>query len=135
MSEGHWRLAAWAVLLWEVAGVAIYLFSVTVDPASLPATERATLLATPRWVVAAMAVAVWVGLAGALLFVLRRRAAEGLLLISLLAAIVSQAGPLVDPAMRAARSEVWWTMPVIVILLCEAAWTAAYSARRAGWLR
>jgi hypothetical protein len=135
MSEGMWRWGAVAVLLWEMAGVVIYLLSVTADPAALAPEQAAMLRATPGWIVAAMAIAVWVGLAGALLLLSGRRLADPLLLISLLAAIVSQSGPLLVPAMRAVRDENWWLPSLIVILLCEGAWAFAGQMKKAGRLR
>ena len=76
-------LAAGASLLWMIAGCANYLYEVTLDPATLPLDQRAMVEAAPTWMYAAFAVAVWVGLAGAILLVMRRKLAEPLLLVSL----------------------------------------------------
>ena len=54
--------------------------------------------ATPTWMVAAYAIAVWVGLAGALLLLLRRKLAVPLLLVSLIAVIVQFSGLFLVPA-------------------------------------
>ena len=57
--------------------------------------------ATPPWMVAAYAIAVWVGLAGAALLLMRRKLAVPLLLVSLVAVVVQFGGLLLVPAICA----------------------------------
>ena len=101
----RWYLiGAIASLLFMALGCAIYVMHVTADPAALPLDQRAAYAAEPAWVTALNAVAVWVGLIGAVLLVLKRRLAETLLLVSFIATLLWLAGLLLVPALRNALS-------------------------------
>ena len=132
---GWFKAAAIAALLWELFGCTMYLMQVTADPGSMPAEQRAMWDATPPWAVAAYAIAVWVGLAGAVLLVLRRRLAEPLLLVSLVAVIAQFASLAVAPDLRAIAPANAWTMPLGIVLVCAAIWLFARDSKRRGWLR
>ena len=72
----RWYLAgAIASVLFMLVGCAGYLMTVLVDPATMPVDQRAMLDAQPLWMIAAYAIAVWVGLAGAVMLALRRKLA------------------------------------------------------------
>ncbi len=84
-------VAAILAVMWETGGAAAYLMQVTMTPAdmaNLPAAQRDLYAATPLWVTAAFAVAVWSGVLGAIALLLRRGAARGLFIVSVAAAIV-----------------------------------------------
>ena len=81
--------AAIASVLFMLVAVGGYVLDVTADPSSIPIDRQALVEARPVWMVAAYAMAVWVGLAGAVLLVLRRKLAEPLLLVSLIAAAIN----------------------------------------------
>ena len=83
----------------------------TTDPASLPIDQSAMWEATPPWIVGAYAVAVWVGLVGAVLLLMRRKLAEPLLLVSLLAVVVQFGGVLLVPALREVTPDSAYTLP------------------------
>ena len=68
--------AAIAALLWEMTGCVTYLMQVSVDPSTLPVDQRAMWDAAPAWMMAAYAVAVWVGLVGAIFLLRRNRLAD-----------------------------------------------------------
>lgn len=121
-------------LLFEAFGCWMYVVQVSADPASLPLDERAMWAATPTWMVAAYAIAVWVGLAGALLLVLRRRLAVPLLLVSLVAVIVQFSGLFLVPQLRQTVPESALAAPVILILACYLIFQFARVAQRRGWL-
>ncbi len=127
--------AAIAALLWELFGCAMYLMQVSADQSSLPAEQAAMWAATPAWSVGAYAVAVWVGLAGAVLLLLRRRLAEPLLLVSLIAVLVQFSALLLVPELRDATPPGAWVMPLFVILVCLAIWLFARRSKQRGWLR
>lgn len=127
-------IAALAVLAWELLGCAMYLMQVRVDPAALPADQRAVWDATPAWMIGAYAVAVWVGLAGAILLVMRRRLAEPLLLVSLIAVAVQSSGLLLVPELRGLISSDMLLLPFVILVVCGVIWTFARKARRRGWL-
>ena len=132
----RWFLpAAVAILLWELAGCALYLMRVTVDPATLPSDQLPIYNATPTWVLAAFAVAVWSGLAGAVALLLRRRIAEPLLLVSFLALLVQNSVWLVVPEMREMVGSDDLLLPFVITVVCYGIWHFARSARKRGWLR
>ena len=128
-------IAALAAVLFEAFGAYQYIAQVTTDPNSLPIDQRDLLLAMPGWMTAAFAVAVWVGLAGAVLLLLRRRFAPPLLLVSLLAAIVHFGALLVVPELRNLVGSDDLLVPFVILVLCYGIWHLAWQARRWGWLR
>lgn len=127
--------AAVAVLLWEVLGCVMYLVQVRTDPAGLPLDQRAMWDATPAWMIAAYGIAVWVGLVGAMLLLLRRRLSEPLLLVSFVAVLVQFSGLLLVPALRDRTPADAWLLPIIIIAVGYSIWQLARRARVRGWLR
>ena len=127
--------AALAALAWEIIGCAMYLMQVSVDPAALPADQRQMWDATPAWMTGAYAVAVWVGLVGAVLLLMRRKFAEPLLLVSLIAVVVQFSGLLVVPELRNLVSSDMLFLPFLIVVVCGVIWHFARRARRSGWLR
>jgi hypothetical protein len=122
-------------VLFMALGCAIYVMHVTADPAALPLDQRAAYAAEPAWVTALNAVAVWVGLIGAVLLVMKRRLAETLLLVSLIATLLWLAGLLLVPALRDALSTNDVAVAVIVTLITGTIWSFARHSRQRGWLR
>ncbi len=127
--------AAIAALLWEMIGCVMYLMQVSVDPATLPVDQRALWDAAPMWMMAAYAVAVWVGLVGAIFLLRRHRLAEPLLLVSLIAVIVQFSALLLVPELRNLTTSDALFLPVIILAACTLIYQFARTARKAGWLR
>ena len=75
--------AAVASLLFMLLGCVVYAMHIYTDPTTLPLDQRVMFEAEPRWVTTALGIASLVGSIGALMLLLRRRAAVTLLLISL----------------------------------------------------
>ena len=128
-------IGAFLALLWECVGCFMYVTQVTTDPATLPIDQRAMWNATPPWIVGAYAIAVWVGLLGAVLLLMRRKLAEPLLLVSLLAVVVQFGGVLAVPAIREVTPDSAYTFPIIIFVVCYGIWMLARRARKHGWLR
>ena len=128
-----WVVAALA-LLFMAFGCLMYYTQVSTDPSTLPLDQRAMWEATPGWMVAAYAIAVWVGLAGAILLILRRRHAIPLLLISLIAVVVQFGGILVVPDLRNMVPSSAYAAPIAIIVITYGIWHFARYARRQGWL-
>lgn len=128
-------VAAAGALLWEAFGCFMYVSQVTTDPATLPIDQRAIWEATPGWIVGAYAVAVWVGLIGALLLLMRRKLAEPLLLVSLIAVAVQFGGVLLVPEIRSVTPSDAYTFPIVIGIVCYSIYMLARLARRRGWLR
>ena len=124
-----------AAVVWELLGCAMYLMQVSIDPATLPSDQRALWDAAPTWMMAAYAIAVWVGLVGAILLVMRRRLAEPLLLVSLVAVIVQFSALLLVPELRNLTTSDALFLPAMILVACTIIWQFARTARRAGWLR
>ena len=128
-------IAAIGALLFELAGCAMYLMQVSVDPASLPVDQRALWDAAPSWMVAAYAVAVWVGLIGAILLIMRRHLAEKLLLVSFVAVLVQFSALLLVPQLRNLTTSDALFLPFLIIVASYSIWHFAWMARRSSWLR
>lgn len=132
---GWFWLVAVLALLFELLGCVMYYSQVSADPASLPIDQRAMWDATPTWMVAAYAVAVWVGLAGTVLLLLRHRHAVTLLLVSLIAVIVQFGGILVVPRLRDVVPPSAYLGPIVIAVIAYGIWHFARHAKKKGWLR
>ena len=132
---GWFTFAAIGALLWEVLGCGIFLLNAFADRAEMPLDQRAVLAATPSWMFAAWAFAVMVGLAGAVLLVMRHRRSDALLGLSLLALIVQLSGLLLVPQLRELIGSDDLFMPFVVLVISYGVWHFARHARREGWLR
>lgn len=132
---GWYMIGAVASLLFMALGCFAYVTHVTADPASIPLDQRAAFEAEPLWVTAAYAIAVWVGLAGAVMLVLKRKLAQPLLLVSLLAVLVWLIGLVAVPELREAISA---NDLAVAIVIAAISWTIFWFARHSrqrGWLR
>ncbi len=131
-----WFYAVAAVaLLFETFGCFMYVLQVTADYAALPIDQRAMWDATPTWMVAAFAIAVWVGLAGAVLLLMRRKLAVPLLLVSLLAVIIQFSGLFLVPQLRQTVPDTALVAPIALIVSCYLIFLFARLAHKRGWLR
>ena len=132
---GWYMPAAIASLLFMLAGCAALVMHLTADPAGLPLDQRTLLEAEPEWVVAASAVAFVAGALGVLLLLLRRRAAQWVMLISFVAMLAWFAGMFATPNFR----DLLGTDQVAILLVILAlGWTILWFARHSrqrGWLR
>ena len=132
---GWFKIAAIASVLFMAIGCAGYLASVLADPSSLPLDQRNLLAARPIWMVAAYAIAVWVGLAGAIALLRRRKAAEPLLLVSLVAAVVTFLPYAVVPAVSDLVTTNDIAVAIAVVLITGTIWSFARHSCQRGWLR
>ena len=85
------KVVAIVALVWNILGVMNYLLTVTMGPealASMSEEQQAYMEATPVWVIAAFAFAVWGGFAGTLALVLKKAWAVPALIVSLTGVIV-----------------------------------------------
>ena len=127
--------AAIAALLFELAGCGMFAMQMAVDPSALPLDQRAMWDAAPTWMIAAYGVAVATGLIGAILLVMRRRLAEKLLLVSLIAIAVQFSALLVVPRLRNLTTSDDLFLPFVIIVASYVVWHFARRARISGWLR
>lgn len=132
---GWYMPAAIASLLFMLLGCVSYVMHVTADPASLPPDQRTVYEAEPLWVTAAYAVAVWSGLLGTGLLVIRRKLAQPLLLVSLAAVLGWLAGLILVPGLRETISANDLAVAIVVAAITWTIfWFARHSSQR-GWLR
>ncbi len=124
-----------ASVLFMVIGCASYVWHVTMDSAALPVDQRAMMDAVPTWMTAAFAIAVWVGLAGAVMLLMRRKLSEHLLLVSLVAVLVQFSAYFIDPELRQAMSTDAYVIPIVIVLLTWTIYWFARHSRQRGWLR
>lgn len=133
-------VAAWYMagaigsLLFMLVAVTGYLVDVTTDPASLPLDQRVISDARPMWAMAAYGLAVWTGLAGAVLLLLKRRPAQPVLLTSLVAAVVTFSSYAIVPGIR---DNLTTNDIAVAILILAITWTIFWFARHSalrGWL-
>ena len=132
---GWFMAAAVASLLFMGLGCIMYLTHVLADPNALPLDERAAYLATPTWVTGAYAVAVWVGLAGAVLLVMKKKLAEPVLGVSLAAVLVWLAGLLIVAPLRDSMSA---NDLIVALAVTALTWTIFWFARHSRqrhWLK
>jgi ABC-type xylose transport system permease subunit len=79
-------------LLWNAIGAFDYLMTQTRNPSymsAFPPEQLAWFYGLPAWVVAAWATAVWGGVLGSLLLLLRKRLAVPVFLVSLVAMVIT----------------------------------------------
>ena len=132
---GWYMVAALGSLLFMAFGCFAYVTHVTADPASIPLDQRAAFDAEPLWLTAAYAVAVWVGLAGTVLLVLKRKLAQTLLLVAMVAVTAWLAGLFLVPELSDAVSTNDLAVAVVIVAITWTIfWFARHSAQR-GWLR
>ena len=128
----YWLVAV-AALLFEGAGAYLFTNSLQIDAASLPLDQRAIFEATPQWMTMAWAVAIASGLLGAIALLLRRRLAEPLLLISLVAVAVQFSGLFLVKQLREITPEDHLALPIVILLFAYGFWQTSKLARRRGW--
>ena len=132
---GWFMVAAVASLLFMGLGCIMYLTHVLADPAGMPLDQRVAYEAEPLWVTAAYAVAVWVGLAGTVLLIMKKKLAEPALMVSLAAVLVWLAGLIVVAPLRESMSA---NDLLVALIVTAVTWTIFWFARHSrqrGWLR
>lgn len=135
MVPGWFMAAAIASLLFMALGCVMFLLHVTANPATMPIEQQTAMLAEPSWVKIANGVAVIAGVIGAVLLVLKRRMAEALLLVALIATIAWLLGLVVVQDLRENMSA---NDLIVAIVVTAITWTIFWFARRSrrrGWLR
>ncbi len=130
-----YMVAAIASLLFMGLGCVSFLMHVFASPSEMSLDQRNAYAAEPLWVTVAYGVAVWAGLAGAVLLVMKRKAAEWALLASLIAVLVWFAGLILVAPLREAMSANDLLVAIVVTALTWTVYWFARHSRRRGWLR
>lgn len=132
-----WAVSA-LLLVWNLMGVVAYVRQAMMTPEALqamPEAERMLLMATPAWVTAAFAFAVFGGVAGCLLLLLRSRWALVMLMLSLIGVIVQMAYVFFMSKSIEVYGPGGMVMPAMMIVLSILLMWLARRARARGWLR
>ena len=132
---GWYMMGAIASLMFMALGCVALVMHLTTDPASLPLDQRALFEAEPQWVLAASAVGLIAGLAGALMLVLRRKAAVPAMLVSLAASALWFVGLFVVPRFRDLLSTNQIAVAIVVLAIVWTIYWFARHSRQRGWLR
>jgi len=124
-------------LLWNGLGVLAYLQQTLMSAeefAALPRAQQDLLSTQPVWVTAAFAIAVFGGFVAAIAFLLRKRIAVRLFLVSLLAVIVQFGSYFVVDGYLELLSGQQWVMPVLILACAIAFLLIARQAEKKGLL-
>lgn len=132
---GWFILAAVAALLFMSFGCVLYLMQMLADPAAMPLDQRAAYDAEPAWVVGANAVNVWIGLAGAVLLLLKRRFAEPVLALSLVGALAWLGGLIGVTRLRETMSASDLLVAMVMTALTWTIFWFARHSRQRGWIK
>ena len=131
-----WYMAgAVASLLFMLLICGGYVVHLATDPATLPLDERALYEAEPAWVSGAFGLTGIFGAVGAILLVMRRKAAQPVLLLSLAVAGVWLAGLLLVPQLRDLLVTEELAMALAVTAITWTIFWFARHSRQRGWLR
>ena len=128
------KFAAIAAILFMALGCWGYIASVTTDPNALALDQRNLFLARPMWMKAAYAIAVWVGLIGAVLLLMRKKLAEPLLLVSLVAAVLTFLPYAIVPEVSDLVTTNDIAVALIVVLITGTIYSFARHSRLRRWL-
>lgn len=134
----YWIVAVLA-LLWEGVGCLAYLMQVRMGPtelAQLPPAQAEAFAGMAAWQWSVFAIAVWIGLVGALGLLLRRRWASLGLWVSLIAAAIQYGYTFfATPILQRMPASEALPLPIAIILLgIVLVWFAGFAANK-GWLR
>lgn len=115
-----WVLGA-AFLIWNAIGCYFYFLDVTLSDVAYTEAFGEALAAIrhdyPTWSISAYAIAVWGGLLAAILYLLRKRWALPLFVLSLIMAVICNIWGFTNADYKAAAGGSFWVMPLIVVLI------------------
>jgi len=109
-------------LLWNgFGGCGMYIMDKMISDAALLESSGQAVLdarhAYPTWAMASYALAVWVGLLASILYLMRKKLAVILFSISFVTAVICFIPNFMNPVVKAGGGDMYWVMPVTVILL------------------
>jgi CHASE2 domain-containing sensor protein len=132
-----WIIAV-AILLWNLLGDAAYVMQASADLDALARTDPATAAAfraMPVWAWVAYAVAVWVGTAGAVLLLTRRKAARVFFAASLAGVVVQFGWTFVGYGLIAVKGWSTVILPAVIFAITLASLLYARAKAADGTLR
>jgi len=139
----HSRLPVWfwaiagAALIWNLFGVVSYIGMVTMSDEELAAmteAERALIEGAPAWATGLFAIAVFSGVAGCVLLLLRKRLATPLFGVSLASVVLQMFWWIFLTSSIAVYGASVAVMPSVVIAIAVFLFWFSMSAKGKGWL-
>ena len=124
-------------VIWNLFGVLAYIGHVTLSPealAAMPEAERALIESTPAWANGAFAIAVWAGVAGSILLLLRKSAAFVVLVTSFAGVLVQQVHTFGMSDALAVQGNAVLGMAGSIFVIALLLVVLAQRAKSAGWL-
>ncbi|MCK0157888.1 hypothetical protein MWU65_11895 [Cellulophaga sp. F20128] len=124
-------------LLWNIMGVMAYLADAYMPQevlTALPATQQELYAARPPWVTAAFAIAVFAGVLGCILLLLRKKLAKTVFLVSLLGVLAQNIYAFFMSNTLEVMGNQALYFPILVILVAIALVIFAQTALKKGWL-
>jgi len=132
------RPVAIVALLWNLLGCAAYLADVTLSPADiakLPPAQQALYATRPAWAISATAIAVWVGAAGCVGLIMKKRWAIWLLAASLAGVLVQNVWLFLLSDAAKETGVVAFVLQGVVLVVSVALVVLARKASAHGWLQ
>jgi hypothetical protein len=131
-----WVVSAIA-LVWNLMGVMAYLAQVMMSPEAiqaLPENERALRESTPAWATSAFAIAVWGGVLGCIVLLLRRKLATSILVLSFIGILVQMTHAFFMSKSIEVYGPGGMVMPIMVLTIGAALIWFSRKATANGWL-
>lgn len=130
-------IAAVLGLLWMAFGCFAYVSEMQADSASLaalPELNQQLITGRPAWATGLFAIAVWGGLVGTLLLMMRKAIAVPVLLMAMLATLGTYTWPLLLSGLVSQFGGADWGLTIAILGIQIALWLLARSAKTKGWL-
>jgi len=131
------RPVAVVALLWNLLGCAAYLSDVMLkleDIAKMSAAQQAMYHARPAWSIAATAIAVWIGAAGCVGLIMRKRWATPLLIVSLAGVLGQDISLFALSGSAAQAGTVAFVLQGLVLLIAVGLVLLGRKAAAHGWI-
>lgn len=137
------KIPAWfwilsiVALIWNIMGVMAYLADAYMPEevlTALPEVQQELYTGRPSWVTAAFAIAVFAGLLGCILLLLRKKLAKTMFLLSLLAVLVQNAYAFFMSNTIEVMGYQALYFPILIIIVAIALVVFTKKATEKGWL-
>ncbi len=135
-ATSFWIISALA-LVWNAMGAMAYIAQVTMSPESLqalPEDQQALMTSVPVWVTSAFAIAVWGGVLGCLLLLLRKKLATPVLIVSFAGIVVQMIYNMFISNSIAVYGPGGMIMPIVVLVMGAYLIWFSRDVTRKGWI-
>ncbi|MBB1399525.1 hypothetical protein [Pseudoalteromonas sp. SG44-8] len=138
MTPPHWlKSVAWAALIWNFLGVIAFIMQMLMTPemiSKLPIEQQAAYSNTPIWSTIAFATAVFGGVLGCILLLLKKAIARVLFALSLAGIFIQQFYNfiVINSIELLGASAVF--MPIFVVVIAIILLLLSHKGKQQGWL-